>query len=168
MRPLDPAVYPHLNIYRAIAGVSKPVHPTPVPSVSDNMGVAGVRLTPGYPSLVICESPSLKHSALVLRYQFGVDPSVYPWIDIYPSVVGEITRSTSPVYFRQYRTRLATHTRTKLRRGFTADEDAPPVPKLPDYATLQALSQTPPSPQQPGRKLSLQEHLAYPVMSICD
>ena len=102
----------------------------------------------------------------MLIYHLDVDPSVYPWIDIYPSIAGEISRPLTSVSFRQSRTRPGTHARTKLRKRFTADEDAPPVPKLPDYATLRALSQVPPSPLQHNR-LSIQEH-AYPTISICD
>ena len=102
-------------------------------------------------------------------HDFSVDPSVYPWIDVYPSIFGEITRPPSPISFRQLRIRLAPSARTKQRKRFTADEDAPPVPKLPDYVTLQALSQAPPSPPQYGQKLSsLQESVVYPVVSICD
>jgi len=104
----------------------------------------------------------------MLICDFAADPSVYPWIDVYPSIAGEITRPLSPVSFRQPRTRLAPYARTKQRKLFTADEDAPPVPKLPDYVTLQALSKTPPSSPQHGQELFLQEQLAYPVMSICD
>jgi len=167
MLPSDPAVYPHLNIYPAITDVSKPVHPTPVLPISNSKKATGVQLAPGYPSLVICESPNRKHGP-EYSYDFAVDPSVYPWIDVYPSIVGEITRPLSLVSPRQPRTRMAPYARTKQRKRFTADEDAPPVPKLPDYVTLQALSQIPPSPQQHSQKLSLQEHLAYPVMSICD
>jgi len=56
----DPAVYPHLDIYPAITDVSEPVHPTPVLSMS-NSTKTDIQLSPGYPSLVICESPSRKH-----------------------------------------------------------------------------------------------------------
>jgi len=76
----------------------------------------------------------------VLRYHLDVDPSVYPWIDIYPPIAGEVSRPLTSVSFCQSRTRPGTHARTKPRKRFTADEDARPVPKLPDYATLQALS----------------------------
>lgn len=61
MLPLDPAVYPHLNIYPAITDVSKPVHPTLDPPMSNSTKSTGVQLAPGYPSLVICESLNRKH-----------------------------------------------------------------------------------------------------------
>ena len=56
----DPAVYPHLSVYPTITDFSKPVHPTPVLPIS-NSTKAYIQLSPGYPSLVICESPSWKH-----------------------------------------------------------------------------------------------------------
>lgn len=164
----DPAVYPYLNIYPAITGIYKPVHPTLVPSISNSTKTADVQQPLGYPTLVICESQSRKHAARVLRYHSRVDPSVYPWIDIYPSIAGELPRPLSSVSSRQSRTRLAAHARTKPSRWFTADENAPPVPKLPVYATLQAFSQAPLSPTTRSRKSSLREHLTYPVMSICN
>ena len=168
MLPPDPAVYPHFNIYPVITSVVKPVHPTPAPSTSNSMSTTDVRLSPGYPSLVICESLNRKHGAQVFRCHPCVDPSVYPWIDIYPSVVGGLTRPPSPVSSRQSRIRLVAHARTKPSKWFTADRNAPPVPKLPDLATLLAFSQPPPSPSPHSRKPSLREHLGYPVMSICN
>lgn len=164
--PLDPAIYPHLNIYPAVTDISKPQQSTPASPMSIGAKATDIHPTFCYPSLVICESPSHKHR-LECSYDFAADPSVYPWIDVYPSVASEVTRPLSPVSFRQPRTRSAAYARAKLRKRFTAN-DAPPVPKLPDYVTLQALSQTPPSPPQHSQKLSIQEHLAYPVMSICD
>lgn len=160
---LDPAVYPHLNIYPTIAGACKPVHPTPVPSALDSIKAADVYPSLNYPFLVICKSQTL---ARPFRYLLGTDPSAYPWIDVYPSAAGGVTRPPSQVYIRQARTRLASHPRTKLRKRFTADEDAPPVPKLPEYVTVQGVSQMP-SPQH-GRMLSFRGTFAYPVMSICD
>ena len=104
----------------------------------------------------------------MLICQLGTDPSVYPWIDVYPPIVGGVAQLPSQASTRQPRNRLAAHPRTKPRKRFTADEDAPPVPKLPDYLTLRTLSQlTPPLPQL-GHASPLQEHLAYPVISICD
>ena len=164
--PLDPAVYPHLNIYPAITSSSRPAHPTPVPSVPNSMKATDIQRALGYPSLVICESRVVNMDPS--SHDFAADPSVYPWIDVYPSVPGEVSRPLSPVSFRQLRARAAIHTRAKLRKRFTADQDAPPVPKLPDYATLRALSYTPPSSPRRDRKLPIQRHIAYPVMSICD
>jgi hypothetical protein len=143
------------------------MHSTPVLPTSNETKSAEIRLTLGYPSLVICESPSRKHGP-ECSCDFAADPSVYPWIDVYPSVAGEITRPLSFVSLRQPRARLAPHARTKQRKRFTADDDAPPVPKLPDYVTLQALSQPPPSPSQHSQKFSLQEHLGSSTTSICE
>lgn len=168
MRPADPAVYPHLNIYPAIIGVSKPVHPKRVPSVPNNTAPTDGQFALGYPSLVICESPRRGRGTRIPNYRFSVDPSVYPWIDVYPSIAGELARLLLVVSLRQLRTRSAPHARIKSRNWFTADESAPPVPKLPDHATLQALSQGPPSPSHHNRKLPLQEHLTNPAVSICD
>jgi len=139
----------------------------PVPSMSNNV----VQSTPGYPSLVICESPTRGCGVCTLKYRSFADPSVYPWIDVYPSAAGGSTRPpSSPLSpsSRQPRTRSPTHTRAKPRNWFTADENAPPVPKLPSYATPQAISPASRSPPQHSRKFSTQEHLAYPVISICD
>jgi len=55
---LDPTVYPYLTIYPAVTGVSKPVHPTPVPCASNIVESTGVQSKLGYPSLVICKSPN--------------------------------------------------------------------------------------------------------------
>lgn len=56
MSPSDPPVYPHLNIYPAVTGVSMPVPSTPVPFASNSTKAADVHLTVDYPSLVICKS----------------------------------------------------------------------------------------------------------------
>ena len=60
---LDPAVYPHLNIYTAITDVSKPVHPTLVLPMPNNTKATDIQLALGYPSLVICESSSRKYGS---------------------------------------------------------------------------------------------------------
>ena len=62
MRPSDPAVYPHLDIYPAVSGVLKPVHATPVSHPSSAMGAVDFQLASAYPFLVICESPSREYA----------------------------------------------------------------------------------------------------------
>jgi hypothetical protein len=76
---LDPAVYPHLNIYPAITGASKPVHPTPVPFASNSIKAVDVHPSFGYPFLVICTSLALERwpecpdidLVQILRYTHG-------------------------------------------------------------------------------------------------
>ena len=59
--PLDPAIYPHLNIYPAVTDVSKPQQSTPASPMSIGAKATDIHPTFCYPSLVICESPSRKH-----------------------------------------------------------------------------------------------------------
>jgi hypothetical protein len=63
MRPSDPAVYPHLDIYPAVSCVLKPVDATPVPPMPNTMGPVDFQLASAYPFLVICESPSREYVA---------------------------------------------------------------------------------------------------------
>ena len=167
MPRLDPAVYPHLSIYPPIAGVSKPPPQTLASPTLNSTKATGIHLASGYPSLVICKSSYCGRES-VLTHDLIADPPVYPWIDVYPSAAGEVSKPLPLPSSRQPRTRLALHTRPKSRKRFTASEDAPPVPKLPDYVILQGLSPTSPHSPRQGQKRSLQEPLAYPVMSICD
>lgn len=63
MLPTDPAVYPHLKIYPTVTDVSKMVNPMPILYVSNSAVAPKVQPTPGYPSLVICESQNREHVA---------------------------------------------------------------------------------------------------------